>query len=142
VPGCSGVVLGVCGGVLGVEVCEPAVDPLCWPELEPEGDVLSGCVWAATQIVESSNNENNVAFDFMANLLPPSSMRCRSSGTVGVNHRAGNPVEPLGRIADFPYSKIARSVEKLRAREAGLLSLAWPPTSAQLRTVEAGSNGL
>jgi hypothetical protein len=66
VPGCSGVVLGVCGAVLGVEVCAPAVVPLCWSELGLEGDVLLGCVWAATQIAESSNNENNVAFDFMA----------------------------------------------------------------------------
>jgi hypothetical protein len=71
VPGCSGVVLGVCGEVLGVEVCEPAFDPLCWSEPGLEGDVLFGCVWAATQIAESSNNENNVAFDFMVVSLTP-----------------------------------------------------------------------
>jgi hypothetical protein len=75
VPGVCGVVLGVCGaplgaGVPGVEVWEFAPAGLLWvvcPEAEPEGDVLLGAlVWAATQSAESSNIENNGAFNFIA----------------------------------------------------------------------------
>jgi hypothetical protein len=67
-PGVCGVVSGVCGAVLGVEVCElPVACPLCWLEVEPDGAVLFGVVvWAATQTAESSNMENNGAFNFMA----------------------------------------------------------------------------
>jgi len=70
--GVSGAVVGALelGDVPGVEVCEFAPAWPFWvasPEAEPEGDVLSGdVVWAATQIAESSNIENNCAFNFMA----------------------------------------------------------------------------
>ena len=70
VPGVCGFVLGVSGAVLGVEVWEFAPAGLLWvvsPEAEPAGDVLLGDeVWAATQTAESSNIENNGAFNFMA----------------------------------------------------------------------------
>jgi hypothetical protein len=66
VPGVCGVVLGVCGAVLGVEVWVPPVWPLCWSELGPDGDVLFGCVWAATQSAEDNSKENSIAFDLMA----------------------------------------------------------------------------
>jgi hypothetical protein len=66
VPGVCGVVLGVSGAVLGVDACDPEVWPLCWSELGPDGDVLFGCVWAATQMAETSNNENSIDLDLMA----------------------------------------------------------------------------
>jgi hypothetical protein len=70
VPGVCGFVLGVSGAVLGVEVWELAPAGLLWvvsPEAEPAGEVLLGDeVWAATQTAESSNIENNGAFNFMA----------------------------------------------------------------------------
>jgi hypothetical protein len=44
VVGVCGEAAGVCGVLLGVEVCEPEVWPLCWPEVVSEGDVLFGCV--------------------------------------------------------------------------------------------------
>src|SRR5689334_18260002 len=65
VPGVCGVVVGCCGAVLGVEVCEPAVVPLCWSELGPEVDVLLGWVWAATQIAENSSTEKSMVLVFM-----------------------------------------------------------------------------
>jgi len=73
-PGVCGVVSGVCGAVLGVELCELPV--ACgWLEVEPDGAVVLGVVvWAATQTAESSNMENNGAFNFMA----VSTLRIRS----------------------------------------------------------------
>jgi hypothetical protein len=71
VPGICGVVLGVSGAVLGaavpgVEVWEFGLVWVVWSEADPDGDVLLGeLVWAATQTAESSNIENNGAFNFM-----------------------------------------------------------------------------
>jgi hypothetical protein len=59
-------VVGCCGAVLGVEVCEPAAVPLCCSELGPDGDVLLGWVWAATQIAESNSTENSMVLVVMA----------------------------------------------------------------------------
>jgi len=114
VPGVCGVVLGVCGAVLGagvpgVEVCEFAPAGLLWvvsPEAEPAGDVLFGDeVWAATQTAESSNIENNGAFNLMA--VHPSEFCFSHIENVGLTRRAGNPVESLrgwrlSRTANFP----------------------------------------
>ena len=65
VPGVCGVVLGVCGAVAGADDWEPAVCPLACG-VDPDGDVLLGWVWAATQIADNSNMENSIAFDLMA----------------------------------------------------------------------------
>jgi hypothetical protein len=63
--GVCGEAAGVCGALPGVDVCEPEVWPFCWLEFVPDGDVLFGCVWAATQRAESSSTENSGAFNFM-----------------------------------------------------------------------------
>lgn len=65
VPGVCGVVLGVCGAVAGADDWEPAVCPLACGA-DPDCDVLLGWVWAAIQMADNSNMENNIAFDLMA----------------------------------------------------------------------------
>ena len=66
VSGVCGVVLGVWGAVAGADDWDPAVCPLACGVDPDDGDVLVGWLWAATQMADNSNMENNIDFDLMA----------------------------------------------------------------------------
>jgi hypothetical protein len=76
--------------------------------------VLFGCVWAITQMAESSSTENSMAFIFMVSRL-----RYVSFIT---NSRRESPAWESGgissRMVAFRYSEIAGGKEKLQARVA------------------------
>jgi hypothetical protein len=85
--------------------------------------LLGALVWAATQTAESSNIENNGAFNFIA--VHPLRIVSFTYRNLGLTPRRWNPVESLGgwrvyRTANFP-SGCKNYRRELLVRTSGLL---------------------